>query len=160
MTWWAWMILGAFLFGAELVAIDAQFYLVFLGVSAALVGAAGALGIAMPESVQWLVFAALSLISMFTFRKTLYTKFMGNPPGFKSGVAGELVTIPSDLAAGQTVRAGFRGSNWTVVNEGSASLAGGSQVRIRRSEGLTLYVGDDGNTSSPEQESVNEGNQR
>ena len=38
MTWWAWMILGAVLFGAELFAIDAQFYLVFLGVSAAIVG--------------------------------------------------------------------------------------------------------------------------
>ena len=35
MTWWAWMILGAVLLGAELFAVDAQFYLVFLGVSAA-----------------------------------------------------------------------------------------------------------------------------
>ena len=58
MTWWAWMILGAFLFGAELLAIDAQFYLVFLGISAALVGVLDLLGIAMPEWVQWLVFAA------------------------------------------------------------------------------------------------------
>ena len=143
MTWWAWMILGAFLFGAELFAIDAQFYLVFLGVSAALVGAAGAIGIILPEAAQWLIFAALSLISMFTFRKMLYQRFVGNPPGFKSGVAGEMLTIPSDLEAGQTVRAGFRGSNWTVVNEGDARLPAGMQVRIRRSEGLTLYVGGD-----------------
>ena len=41
MTWWMWMTLGAFLLGAELFAIDVQFYLVFLGVSAALVGLAG-----------------------------------------------------------------------------------------------------------------------
>ena len=33
MTWWGWMILGAVLFGAELFAVDAQFYVVFLGVS-------------------------------------------------------------------------------------------------------------------------------
>ena len=33
MTWWGWMILGAVLFGAELFAVDAQFYLVFLGLS-------------------------------------------------------------------------------------------------------------------------------
>ncbi|MBT8091090.1 MAG: hypothetical protein KJO01_12870 [Gammaproteobacteria bacterium] len=37
MTWWGWMILGAVLPGAELIAIDAQFYLLFLGISAALV---------------------------------------------------------------------------------------------------------------------------
>ena len=41
MTWWAWMILGALLsLVSELFAVEAQFYLVFLGVSAALVGLA------------------------------------------------------------------------------------------------------------------------
>ncbi len=44
MTWWAWMILGAVLFGAEL-AVDTQFFLIFLGVSAALVGLAELAGI-------------------------------------------------------------------------------------------------------------------
>ena len=45
MTWWSWMILGAVLLGAELFAVDAQFYLVFLGVSAAIVGLASLAGI-------------------------------------------------------------------------------------------------------------------
>ena len=36
MAWWSWMVLGAVLLAAELFAVDAQFYLVFLGVSAAL----------------------------------------------------------------------------------------------------------------------------
>jgi membrane protein implicated in regulation of membrane protease activity len=87
MTWWAWMILGAVLFGAELFAIDAQFYLVFLGVSAAIVGLLSLLGLAAPEWVEWLVFAGLALISMFTFRKALYEKIRGNVPGFRSGMA-------------------------------------------------------------------------
>ena len=68
MTWWSWLILGAFLFGAELFAIDAQFFLIFLGISAALVGVLEVLGLTMPEWAQWLTFAALSLLSMFTFR--------------------------------------------------------------------------------------------
>ena len=33
MTWWSWMVLGAVLLGVELFAIDAQFYLVFLGIA-------------------------------------------------------------------------------------------------------------------------------
>lgn len=140
MTWWAWMILGAVLFGAEMIAIDAQFYLVFLGLSAALVGLAGVIGIAMPEWIQWLVFASLSLISMFTFRRSLYSKMRGNVPGFREGVAGESLLIPQDLAAGAQARASFRGSDWTVVNDGATQIAGGSRAKIVRSEGLTLYV--------------------
>jgi membrane protein implicated in regulation of membrane protease activity len=128
------------LFGAELIAIDAQFYLVFLGISAAFVGVLSLLGIAMPEWVQWLVFAALALISMFTFRKTLYEKIRGNVVGFREGVAGEIVEIPEDLGAGKTVRTSFRGSTWTVVNEGSGPISRGERVRIVRTEGLTLYV--------------------
>ena len=54
MTWWGWMVLGAVLLGAELFAIDAQFYLVFLGLSAALVGLGSLLGIEMAEWVQLL----------------------------------------------------------------------------------------------------------
>ena len=140
MTWWAWMILGAVLFGAELFAVDAQFYLVFLGLSAALVGLAGVAGIAMVEWVQWLVFAALSLISMFTFRKALYSKIRGNVPGFKEGLAGEYLELPEDLDPGQHGRASFRGSDWTVLNDGSTRISGGTRVRVTRSEGLTLHV--------------------
>jgi len=145
MTWWAWMILGAILFGAELFAIDAQFYLVFLGLSAVLVGALGVLGIVMPESVQWLIFAALSLVSMFTFRKALYQKIRGNAPGFSDGLVGEFLEIPEDLEVGQKTRASFRGSNWTVVNDGNGPISQGARVRIRRSKGLSLFVDDDTN---------------
>ena len=143
MTWWAWIILGAVLFGAEIFAVDAQFYLVFLGVSAALVGFLGVAGIAMPEWVQWLVFAAIALLSMFTFRRSLYQKIRGDVPGFKAGVTGEYLVVPADLEAGSQTRASFRGSDWTVVNDGVAQIAAGSRVRIVRNDGLTLYVSAD-----------------
>lgn len=143
MTWWAWMILGAVLFGAEMLAIDAQFYLVFLGLSAAVVGALSLVGISMPEWLQWLLFAGLSLISMFTFRKSFYNKIRGDVPGFKEGVAGEFVVIPADLAAGAQSRTQFRGTDWTVVNGGSEMIAAGSRVVVVRTEGLTLYVSAD-----------------
>jgi membrane protein implicated in regulation of membrane protease activity len=152
MTWWAWMILGAVLFGAELVAIDAQFYLVFLGLSAAVVGLLSLFGLAMPEWGEWLVFAALALLSMFTFRKALYEKIRGNVPGFSGGLAGDFVEVPGNLAAGQSTRASFRGSTWTVVNDGLEPIAGGQRARIVRSEGLTLYVSTAANESTSQQE--------
>jgi hypothetical protein len=152
MTWWAWMILGAVLFGAEMVAIDAQFFLVFLGLSAAVVGLLSLFGLALPEWGEWLIFAALSLVSMFTFRKALYEKIRGDVPGFRGGVAGNFVEVPANLDSGQSTRASFRGSTWTVVNDGEELIAGGQRARIVRSEGLTLYVSTAANISTNEKE--------
>jgi len=140
MTWWSWMVLGAVLLGAELFAIDAQFYLVFLGVSAALVGLASLFGIVMPEWMQWTVFALLSLISFFTFRKSLYEKIRGGAVGFRETLSGNTVNIKVDLAVGAEARTEFRGTKWTVKNVGAATITAGSRARVVKSEGLTLHV--------------------
>jgi membrane protein implicated in regulation of membrane protease activity len=119
---------------------------------AAVVGLLSLFGLAMPEWGEWLVFAALALISMFTFRKALYEKIRGNVPGFSGGVAGDFVEVPGNLAAGQSTRASFRGSTWTVVNDGREPIAGGQRARIVRSEGLTLYVSTAASESTSQQE--------
>ena len=49
MNWWAWLVLGICLLGAEMFVIDAQFYLVFIGLSAAVVGLLGLLGVDLPH---------------------------------------------------------------------------------------------------------------
>jgi hypothetical protein len=143
MTWWGWMIIGAMLFGAELFAVDAQFYLVFLGLSAALVGLLGLAGVEMQEWAQWLLFAALSLVSMFTFRKSLYEKIRGNGVELKEGVTGELVEIQDDLPPGESGKLEFRGSVWKVKNVGSRLISAGSKVEVIRTEGLTMHVSAD-----------------
>ena len=140
MEWWHWIILGSVLFAAEIFAIEAQFYLVFLGLSAAVVGLLTYVGLG-PAWVQWGAFGALALISLVTLRKVLHTKIHGNQPEYKVGVAGEFLTIEKALEAGQTDRVSFRGTDWTVVNQGAAEIGSGSRVEIERSEGLTLYVG-------------------
>ncbi len=140
MTWWGWMILGAVILGAELFAIDAQFYLVFLGLSAALVGLAGMLGIIMPEWAQWTAFAALSLISFFTFRKGLYEKIRGGAKGFRATMSGDTVNIITELGAGDEARAEYRGTDWTVRNTGAAVIAAGSRAKVVKVDGLTLHV--------------------
>lgn len=140
MTWWGWMMLGAVILGAELFAIDAQFYLVFLGVSAALVGLAEMLGIGMPEWAQWTAFATLSLISFFTFRKSLYEKIRGGAKGFRATMSGDTVNIVEALAAGDEARAEYRGTDWTVRNTGAAVIAAGSRAKVVKVDGLTLHV--------------------
>ena len=50
MDWWAWVVGGAILFGAELFFVDAQFYLVFIGTAAILTGIGAA---AWPAFAGW-----------------------------------------------------------------------------------------------------------
>lgn len=140
MTWWGWMILGAVLLGAELFAVDAQFYLVFLGVSAALVGLGVMLGITIPEWGQWLAFSGLSLLFFFTFRQTLYKKLRGGGEDYPETMSGESVSIVDDLASGAETRAQLRGSNWTVRNVSDAMISAGSRAEVVKVDGLTLHV--------------------
>ena len=140
MTWWSWMILGAVLLGAELFAVDAQFYLVFLGVSAAIVGLAGLFGIVTPEWVQWLAFAIISLIFFFTFRAALYNKLRSGGQGFKDSIQSASIAVTEDLEPGATGRAEYRGSEWTIRNVGNAAISGGSRAKVVEVDGLTLKI--------------------
>ncbi len=140
MTWWSWMILGAVLLSAELFAVDAQFYLVFLGVSAALVGLAALLGITMPEWAQWLAFAVVSLFFFFTFRKTLYEKIRGGGLGYEQKYVGEVVLVSEDVAPGGRGRAEYRGSDWNIQNIGASALDAGAHAKVVEVDGLTLKV--------------------
>lgn len=140
MTWWGWMILGAILLGAELFAVDAQFYLVFLGVSAAIVGLGTLLGISIPEWGQWLAFAILSLTFFFTFRRMLYEKIRGGGVGYREPLSGVSLTVAEELAAGSEGRAQYRGSDWTIRNVGDAAIGAGQRARVVEVDGLTLHV--------------------
>ena len=143
MTWWGWMVLGAVLFGAELFAVDAQFFLVFLGLSAAIVGLAGMFGLSAPEWVQWLAFAFLSLVSMFTFRQSLYRKIRGGVEGFKEGLEGESVVISESLPPGADARVEFSGTKWKVRNLGEQTNDARARASVVKTDGLTLHDNSD-----------------
>ena len=140
MLWWQWMIVGAILLGAEMFAVDAQFYLVFLGISALLVGVATLFGIEMALWMQWVVFGVLALVFMFAFRRRLYEKIRGNVEGFRDSLSGDSVAVEEDLAPGSEARLEYRGTKWTVRNVGDAMIVAGSRARVLRAEGLTLHI--------------------
>ena len=140
MTWWGWMILGAVLVGAERFSVDAQFYMVFLGVSAALVGLGVMFGVTIPEWGQWLAFSGLSLFFFFTFRQTLYKKLRGGGEDYPETMSGESINIVEDLSPGTEARAQFRGSEWTVRNVSDAIINAGARAEVVKVDGLTLYV--------------------
>ena len=140
MQWWAWIAVGAILLGSELTFVNAQFYLVFVGASALVVGILALAGAATADWLQWLTFAALAVTSMLAFRRRIYERMGRTLPAMRSGPAGEIVTLPIALPPGEACRLEYRGSSWSAINAGESVIAAGSRARIERVDGLTLVV--------------------
>jgi len=140
MPWWGWIIFGALLLGSELLIVDAGFYLVFIGIAAALTGLIELAGIGLEPWLQWVVFSIVSLVMMVLFRKKLYDKLRGSGVGYETGPSGEIVTVEQTLQPGETGRLAYRGSEWTVVNNSDQVFKQGQHVQISAVEGLTLKL--------------------
>jgi membrane protein implicated in regulation of membrane protease activity len=140
MQWWAWIAVGAILLGSELAFVDAQFYLVFVGAAALVVGFLNLADPSLGVWLQWLIFAALAVSSMVGFRRRIYERMRRNLPVMRSGPAGEVLIVTAPLPPGETCRIEFRGSSWSAVNCGESVIAAGDRARIERVDGLTLVV--------------------
>lgn len=141
MPWWGWLVVGIGLFGVEMFVIDAQFYLVFLGAAAAIVGLIGLTGIALPSWVQWLIFAVLAIVTMVGFRRRIYDLVRNRSGHVEQPLTlGDKVTVPEILEVGQSCRVEYRGSSWTARNVDVQSIQAGSEAIITNVDGLTLHV--------------------
>lgn len=141
MPWWAWLVLGIGLLGVEMFVIDAQFYLVFIGLSAAVVGLLGLAGIQLPEWTQWLVFSGLAIVAMLAFRRRLYELVRGRSGQVEERLTvGDSVVIVSRLEPGQSERVEYRGTTWTARNTGSRAIEAGREAVIAHVDGLILHV--------------------
>lgn len=139
MPWWGWIVVGVVLLGGEIVA-DAQFYLVFLGLAAIVVGALGAFGLAGGLAMQWAIYGVLAVVLLVGFRARVYGRLRGaNPPGHET-ILGEIATAQEAIAPGAIGRAELRGSGWSARNVGSEPLAPGQRAVVVRTEGLMLDV--------------------
>ena len=140
MTWWIWMIAGLVLLSLEMFAIDAQFYLVFLGLGALAVGLLEFFGFGLSASMQWVLFGATSLILMFTVRRHLYTRLRQQAVGYSTHRPGDVVRVDAALPPGESCRAEYRGSVWTAVNVGATTIDAGDDAVIDSIDGAKLQV--------------------
>jgi membrane protein implicated in regulation of membrane protease activity len=140
MPWWGWVLIGTMLLAGELFVVEADFYLVFLGVSALAVGLLGAVGLGGPLWLQWLLFAGIAVVSTVLFRQRVY--HLLRPPGGEVGdsVVGEWAVARGEIAPGALGRAELRGTLWDVRNAGMAPIAPGGRMRVEGRDGLVLVV--------------------
>jgi membrane protein implicated in regulation of membrane protease activity len=140
MSWWSWMIGGAILLGAELGFVNAQFYLVFIGAAALVVGLASAAIPGLAPDAQWGLFAILAVLSMVMFRNRLYRRLRGHAPAVQWGPAGGVLTLPAPLEPGQHCQVEHGGTFWTVRNDSAQAMTAGERARVASVQGLTLLV--------------------
>ena len=140
MPWWGWLIIGIFLMGAEMGMVDAAFYLIFIGFSAIIVGLLGMVGLELPQWGQWLLFSAIALISMVTFRQKLYKKLRGGLPGFGATDVGHQFRVDVAIPVQEQGKVDMRGSRWTAKNVGETDIEEGSMVEVVEVDGLLLKI--------------------
>jgi membrane protein implicated in regulation of membrane protease activity len=140
MQWWTWFVLGTLLLAIELFAIDAQFFLIFIGAAAIVVGLIGMLGINLPVGLQWVLFAGLSIAALATMRRQIYAKIRSRPLASVDTDVNQRVRITEELPPGKSMRVEYRGTAWTALNVGKQPIPAGQDVRIESVDGLTLHV--------------------
>lgn len=141
MPWWGWVVIGTLLLGAELFFIEAEFFLVFIGVSALATGLVAATVPALPDWSHWLVFAVLAVASMVLFRQRVYRALRSQQvPGLAPDFIGDELRVPVALPPGESCRIELRGSTWQVTNGGAAAVPAGGRVRVVAVDGVVLRV--------------------
>ena len=140
MNWWGWLIVGFLLMGAELTAVDAAFYLLFVGAAAICMGVLGLVGVTLPIWAQWVLFSILAVGSMVLFRQKLYARLRSGAAGFDGSAVGAMVAVRELVPPGGRTRVKLRGSQWTAVNVGPAPIAAGADARVVAADGLELKI--------------------
>lgn len=139
MSWWIWIVLGAILLGAEVI-IAADFWLVFFGASALVVGLVGAFGVALSAPFQWMSFAALAVLGLWLYRGPLKKRLGRVDREMGPELVGESAIARSDLKPGERGKVELRGTTWDARNEGADSIAEGKRCTVVHVDGLTLTV--------------------
>jgi len=128
------------LLAAELFFIEADFFLVFLGVAAVLTGILGWAVPELPVWVQIVAFAVLALVSMVLFRKRVYRMLRREVADLPNDMLREKLELPAGLPVDGSCRVELRGSTWTARNVGSVPIAAGGTARVVGVDGITLNV--------------------
>jgi membrane protein implicated in regulation of membrane protease activity len=141
MPWSLWILLGFVLLAMEL-ATPGGFFIAFFGVAALVVGLLTGLSVIETIWLQWVLFSALSVVSVLVFRKPLLGWMKRREPALPAvdSLVGEAALLTEDLAPGGIGKAELRGASWSVRSREEKGLRQGQRCRVEQVEGLTLWV--------------------
>jgi len=139
MPWWAWLVLGAGLLGAEIV-MATDFWLATIGAAAMAMGLGLTLVEGPREWIQWIAFAVLAVAFNALFRRRLHERLVGRPPGLEPELVGESGVAVAAIAPGAQGSVELRGTTWPARNVRTETLAARAPVRVTGVHGIVLDV--------------------
>ena len=144
MQWWHWAVLGLALGLLEL-ATPGGFFILFFGIGALLVSVLVMLGVGGPLWLQWILFAILSVVTLFFFRGPLLRSLRASEhKGAIDSLTADIAVAKEDILPGAVGRAELRGTSWSALNVGLAVLHRGQRCAVRKVDGLTLHISAEG----------------
>ena len=138
MAWWIWLVAGIVILLGELLT-PGGFYLIFFGAGAVVTALAAAVGL---EGLgrQGVCFLLLSLAALLLFRQPLLRRLRRGHPPRPDELTGELAVAREEIAVQAVGQAELRGTVWSARNAGDRPLAAGERCRVKRVDGLTIYL--------------------
>lgn len=133
-----WAVAGLLLIIADVV--FGTFYMLFIGAAALITALLVWLKVLPNESVQWLVFAVISIASVILFRKKLVTAFGKDGADKYVEHAGQKVNVLEAIPAHGIGKVTYKGSQWQAKTQDGTALEANSQAEIVTMDGIILIV--------------------
>ena len=116
--------------------------MLFLGISALVVGVLVATGAGGPLWFQILLFSFLSVVSLLTLRGPILRRMKAGHTEAErvDSIVGTGAVPIENIAPGAEGKAELRGTAWTAVNVGERELSKGERCIVEKVEGLTLFI--------------------
>jgi membrane protein implicated in regulation of membrane protease activity len=139
MPWWAWIVLGVGLLGAEMMVVT-DFWLALVGAGALTVGLLASFGLGEPAWLQFALFGVLSITYLVVFRRRLSHVLVPEPDESQHLLSGEFAVTQEEIAPGETGRVELRGSVWQGLNRSHEPLAEGTRCPVEEIDGLVVHI--------------------
>jgi inner membrane protein len=141
MVWWSWIILGLALVAAE-VLLPTDFFFLFFGFAALVIGGVAGVGAVESAPLQWLLFSVVAAAALAFFRGPLLARFKGAAREAQDvdSMVGETAVALEDILPGSVGKAELRGSTWNARNNAQVAVVKGQRTRVERVDGLTLWI--------------------
>jgi membrane protein implicated in regulation of membrane protease activity len=141
MVWWSWIILGLALVAAE-VLLPTDFFFLFFGFAALVIGGLAGVGAVESAPLQWLLFSLVAAAALVFVRGPLLTRFKGTTREAQDvdSMVGETALALDDIPPGGVGKAELRGSTWNARNGAQTGVSKGQRTRVERVDGLTLWI--------------------
>lgn len=116
------------------------FFVLFLGISALIIGALTWAGVLNDTLYQWLLFAAISILGVVLFRSRLLLWFGPGKDDKYNEHQGHNVEVIDSMEGSKQGKVKYRGTEWMAVSASGETFLPGETAVIDKLDGIVIYI--------------------